>query len=83
METSTQPTNKQRKFIRPRKYLIRKRPFILNYIIYCEKNLAVFSVPSQDITLQTLPGRELLNYSRPGRAWLMDIVTSRLGREKR
>jgi hypothetical protein len=36
-------------------------------------------VPSQDVTNQTLSGRELLNYSRPGRVLL---VISRLGTEK-
>ncbi len=39
----------------------------------------VFPVSSRDVTNQTLPGRELLNYSRPGRVWL---VTSRLGTGK-
>jgi hypothetical protein len=39
----------------------------------------VFPVPSRDVTSQTLAGRELLNYSRPGRVWL---VTSRLGTGK-
>ncbi len=34
---------------------------------------------SLDVTYQTLPGRELLNYSQPGRLWL---VTSRLGTRK-
>jgi hypothetical protein len=30
------------------------------------KKVIVFSVPSRDVTNQTIPGRELLNYSRPG-----------------
>jgi hypothetical protein len=34
-----------------------------------------FTVPSWDITNQTLPGREKFNYSRPGWVW---VVTSRL-----
>jgi hypothetical protein len=38
-----------------------------------------FSLPSRDATYQTLPGWELLNYSQPGRVWL---VTSRLGTGK-
>ncbi len=38
--------------------------------------VVVFPVSSRDVTNQTLPGWELLNYSRPGRLWLL---TSRLG----
>jgi hypothetical protein len=43
-------------------------------------NASVYTVKkgycfSRDVTNQTLPGRELLNYSRLGRVWL---VTSRL-----
>jgi hypothetical protein len=34
----------------------------------------VFPVDSLDVTNRTLPGQELLNYSQPGRVWL---VTSR------
>jgi hypothetical protein len=34
---------------------------------YTVKNVIVFPVPNRDVTKQTLPGRELLNYSRPGR----------------
>jgi hypothetical protein len=33
--------------------------------VYTVKKVSGFSVPSQDVTDQTLPGRELLNYSRP------------------
>jgi len=43
------------------------------------KKVIVFPVTSWDVTNQTLPGQELLNYSRPGRVWL---VTSRLGTGK-
>jgi hypothetical protein len=46
---------------------------------YTEKKVIVFSVPIRDVTNQTLSGRELLNYSRLGRVWL---VTSRLGSGK-
>jgi hypothetical protein len=45
-------------------------------IPYTVKKVIVFLVPSQDVTNQTLPCREILNYSRPGRVW---VVTSRLG----
>ncbi len=44
-----------------------------------KKRLSVFPVPSRDVTNQTLPGRELLNYSRPYWVWL---VRSRLGTGK-
>ncbi len=43
------------------------------------KKVIVFPVHSRDVTNQSLPGRELLNYSRPGRVWL---VTSPLGTGK-
>jgi hypothetical protein len=43
-----------------------------------EKSI-VFPFPRRDVTNQTLPGRELLNYSRPGRVWL---VTPWLGTGK-
>jgi hypothetical protein len=46
---------------------------------YTVKKVIVFPVPSGDVINQTLHGRELLNYSRPGRVWL---VTSRLGTGK-
>ncbi len=39
----------------------------------------LFPVPSRDVTNQTLISRELLNYSRPVRIWL---VASRLGTGK-
>ncbi len=45
----------------------------------CKKKVIIFPVPILDVAHQTLPGRELLNYSRPGRDWL---VTSRLGTGK-
>jgi hypothetical protein len=35
-------------------------------LVHCKKG-NVFPVPSRDVTFQTLPGRELLNYFRPGR----------------
>jgi hypothetical protein len=41
---------------------------------HCKKKVNDFPVPSWDVTNQTLPGREYLNYSRSGRVWL---VTSR------
>jgi hypothetical protein len=43
------------------------------------KKVLVFSDPSWDVTDQTVPDRELLKFSRPGRVWL---VTSRLGTGK-
>ncbi len=46
--------------------------------LHCKKSFN-FPVPSRDVTSQTIPGREKLNYSRPGRVW---IVTSRLGTGK-
>jgi hypothetical protein len=33
------------------------------------KMVSDISVPSRDVTYQTRPGRELFNYSRPGRVW--------------
>jgi hypothetical protein len=51
----------------------------LNRISTLLKKIIVFPVPSRGVTNQTLSGRELLNYSRPGRVWL---VTSRLGTGK-
>ncbi len=47
--------------------------------LYIVKKVSDFSVPSRDVTYQTLPGIERVNYSPPGRAWL---VTSRLGTGK-
>jgi hypothetical protein len=46
---------------------------------YTVKKVNNFPVPSRDVTDKTLPGRKLLNYSRPGRVW---SVTSRLGTGK-
>jgi hypothetical protein len=46
---------------------------------YTVKKVSGFLVPSWDVTDQTLPGQELLNYSRPGRVW---YVTSQLGTGK-
>jgi hypothetical protein len=48
-------------------------------VLHCKKKFLVFPVPSRDVTNQTPPGRELLNYSQPGKVWL---VTSRLHRKK-
>jgi hypothetical protein len=47
--------------------------------MYTVKKVIVFPVLNRDVTNQTLPGRELLNYYWPGRVWL---VTSRLGTGK-
>jgi hypothetical protein len=47
--------------------------------MHYKKRVYCFPVPSRDLTYQTLPWREKLNYSRPGRVWL---VTSRLGTGK-
>jgi hypothetical protein len=47
---------------------------------YTVKKGYPFPVSSRDVTNQTLPGREKINYSRPRRVWL---VTSRLGTGKR
>jgi hypothetical protein len=33
------------------------------------KKVTAFPVVSRDVTYQPLPGRELLNYSRPGGVW--------------
>ncbi len=38
--------------------------------VYTVKKIIVFPVPSRDVAHQTLPSRELLNYSLPGRVWL-------------
>ncbi len=46
---------------------------------YTVKKVIDFAVPSRNVTNQTLPGRELLNYSLLRRVWL---VKSRLGTEK-
>jgi hypothetical protein len=53
--------------------------FTLYWCLQCKKKVIVFPVPSRDVTNQTLPGLELLKYSRPERVWL---VTSRLGTGK-
>ncbi len=36
-----------------------------------KKNVSEFPALSRDVTNQTLPGRERMNYSRPGRVWLV------------
>ncbi len=48
-------------------------------VIYTVKKVSGFPVPRRDVTYQTLPGREKLNYSSPGGVWW---VTSRLGTGK-
>jgi hypothetical protein len=40
---------------------------------YTVKKVAHFPLPSRDVTNQTLPGRELFNYSRLGRVLVSDI----------
>jgi hypothetical protein len=50
---------------------------ILTYTV--NKKVCNFPVPSRDVTDETLPGREKLNYSRLGR---VSSVTSRLGTGK-
>ncbi len=35
--------------------------------LHCKKKVGGFPVAIRDVTYQTLPGRELFNYSRPGR----------------
>ncbi len=51
----------------------------LQVSLHGKKKVIGFPVPSRDVTYQTLPGQELLNYSRPGR---VGSVTSRLGTGK-
>jgi hypothetical protein len=48
--------------------------------VYTVKKVIVFPVPSRDVTNQTLPGREFLNYSRRGRVWF--VTSPRLGTGK-
>ncbi len=43
--------------------------YILRLPYYTVKKVSVFPVPSRDVTYQTLPGRDNLNFSRPGRVW--------------
>ncbi len=38
---------------------------------YTVKKVTDFSVPSRDVTNQTLPGKERVNYSPPGRVWFV------------
>ncbi len=55
-----------------------QKDYCINFIPllpYTVKKVSHFPVFSRDVTDQTLPGREKLNYSRPGRVW---SVTSRL-----
>jgi hypothetical protein len=47
--------------------------------LHCKKNVIVYLVPSRDVIYQTLPGRELLNYSRPE---IVRLGTSRLEMRK-
>ncbi len=51
----------------------------LLHTVYTVKKVIVFPVPSRGFTNKTPLGRELLNYSQPGRVWLM---TFRLGTGK-
>jgi hypothetical protein len=47
--------------------------------IHCKKKVnGGFPVLSRDVTYQTLPGREQLNYSRPGRAFFI-VLNQRSG----
>jgi|LakMenEpi03Aug12_release.lakeMendotaPanAssembly.Ray.scaffolds.fasta_scaffold2937772_1 hypothetical protein len=50
-----------------------------SWALHCKKKVSDIPVLSWDVTNQTLPGRELSNYSRPWRVWL---VTSQLGTGK-
>ncbi len=43
----------------------------LSDLVHCKKKVIVFPVTCLDVTNQTLPGRQLLNYSRTGRVWLV------------
>jgi hypothetical protein len=49
-------------------------PFTNRFLlpIHCNKRLAVFPVPSRDVTYQTLPGREYLNFF-PAKGLVSDI----------
>ncbi len=38
-------------------------------VLYTVKKISDFPVPSRDVIYQTLPGREFLNFSQPGRVW--------------
>jgi hypothetical protein len=49
--------------------LLQKFPKLSLLFLYTVKKVSGLLVPSWDVTGQTLPGRELLNYSRPGRVW--------------
>ncbi len=44
---------------------------MLSAINYTVKKVSDFPVPIRDVTNQTLPGQESLNYTRPGRVWLV------------
>jgi hypothetical protein len=52
---------------------------LVAFVLYCTITTSIIHLHYALCTNQTLPGRELLNYSRPGRVWL---VTSRLGTGK-
>jgi hypothetical protein len=52
-------------------------------VAHAIKKVIVFPVPSRDVTHQIIPGRELLNFSRPGLVTLVWLVTSCWGWEKR
>jgi hypothetical protein len=42
---------------------------LVGWRLYTVKKVRGLPVPSWDVTYKTLPDRELLNYSRPGRVW--------------
>jgi hypothetical protein len=46
---------------------------MLVMITALKKKVIDFPVLRRDVTNQTLTGRELLSYSRPGRDWVKDI----------
>jgi hypothetical protein len=52
---------------------------IAGFTMCTVKKIRDFTVPSRDVSNQTLPDREKLHHSRQGRVWL---VTSRLGTGK-
>jgi len=48
--------------------LLTKAATNLKFIFFKEK-VSSFPVPSRNVNYQTLPGRELFNYSRTGSVW--------------
>ncbi len=57
----------------------KRRIVVLGRGPHCEKRVSFFPSPAGKSLIKTPLGRELLNYSQPGRVWL---VTSRLGTGK-